>query len=614
MSTLGAEAASPSPPGSAGPWTRWRALAHRYGPVAILIAIGLLLHAAPYVRTPFGTDVNWVFRLQTLDPGSPTALKVPEVFSRFAAEPSDSSWHAFLQWHAFTGRYNVLDILALRFIGDVGLDSPFAWKLFALFFALGATVLFFLTLERLEVRRALALPLAAVSLFLIADDYWVEYKAAEPRAAFFMMLAVWLTSRRARAMHDVLAAIAMGAAVLTKEPFASGWVLLLAMHVVRASKAGRLRWGELFRAAAPHAVAGVACAAFIVVLRGRYVVTTGYSTFESIPSLRDHVYGMFWTFVPSRVDLIPVVVGLVVLLVANRHGFVGFRAGLTRLSGDGRIRLLLLGVLSHLAAHVAVYALAGRVAAGRYAVPLNYTLLLGLALLIQCFYREFQLRLETVGAGVVIVLLSLTNARSAVTAVWTGVLAVLFVSMLLILRRRRGSLLVLNSIFVLFLCADRFVYPRAYSFHEENRSFERLLNDLDRRSPRDAIVVFKVEDAHMNEIVQSAEANLILRDGGRSDRQFRFEPSAAAAARCAPFIAKLIHIYNDRPYDVGRRPVVNVHADRSGRTGRSDVTLPKALRALVRSPPDFVRLRYEAGRQVRGINYRFDPPLAPERS
>src|SRR5579859_4369019 len=125
------------------------AIRARHGPVIALLALGFLLHGAPYLVTPFGTDVDWVFRLQLLDPNDQRARGVPEVFKRFIAYPTVSGWQSFLDWHAFTGRLNVLDILSWRAIAAAAPDSPYGWKIFALSFALGATALFYSLLRRL---------------------------------------------------------------------------------------------------------------------------------------------------------------------------------------------------------------------------------------------------------------------------------------------------------------------------------------------------------------------------------------------------------------------------------------------------------------------------------
>src|SRR5436190_22645737 len=82
------------------------AIRARYGPLLTLFTIGFLFHGVPYVATPFGTDVDWVFRLQMLNPNSPTARGVPEGFKRFVAYPTASGWQSFVDWHAFTGRLN----------------------------------------------------------------------------------------------------------------------------------------------------------------------------------------------------------------------------------------------------------------------------------------------------------------------------------------------------------------------------------------------------------------------------------------------------------------------------------------------------------------------------
>lgn len=588
----------------------------RPGPWLALIglaAISFVLHALPYAKTPFSTDVNWHFRVQVLPADSPAAQHIPPVFTRFAVQPGQSTFDAFLGWHAFTSRYNIFDFVALRTIARLAPDSAFAWKLYAWFFGTGATLFLFLLLQRCGVSLQLAWWLGIVSLFFLVDDYWVEYKAAEPRAAFFFMLAAWATARPNGRWRDPVAALAMGVAVLTKEPFAAGWVLLLSLWYARevATGDGSIRpWVRRFvRWALPHAAVVVACGAFIVYLRATHPVAVSYAEIDRSPGVVTAVKALIVSFLPTPADLLPIVIGAALLVLVNLDK--GAYRGLARLRSEPFARVVLAGALLHLIAHVLIYRAGGRVVHGHYVVPLNYTVLLALGIVLRTSFSNFRIPLNGRAAALAVAALLLANHSDRLAMIGSNLLALsLLVAVAVAWRLRRWLVAPIVAGFLLLGAADRMVFPRAYSFHNECVTFAQLLADIGRQAPPRATIIARVDDPYLNETVQSAEANLILRADGRRDLQFRFQPQDGSLGRANPFVRNLIRIYNDRVYEPDR-PQLQIHLDRAGQQNVSKMLFPDAVKLLVRQPAAFIRTRYASGRHVRGLNYRLESTTAP---
>jgi hypothetical protein len=392
----------------------------RIGPVLALLVLGFALHGLPYVKTPFATDVNHVFRLQAVAPSDSLAQHIPENFRALAAYPTASAWSAFLGWHGLTGRYNLLDTTTLRAIGVLAPHSPIGWKLIVLAFGVGCSVFLYLLLCRLGIRLEMAWWTAALSLFLVVDDFWVEYKAAEPRAAFFFLMAAWLTALPKFRWRHILAAAAMGAAVLTKETFVVGWVSLAALHLSQQPETRPISIRNLLRWMAPHALVAVGFAGFVLFLRTTVPVSGAYAALEQTPSLWDW-RALVVTFVPAPLEALPVAVGVTFLLFANRDSYMGLRLGLVRLWQSRATKVLIAGILVHALVHVVLYRLSGRIAGGRYSVPLNFTGLIIVALLIAHLWEDFKMPMATLQTGIVLALLLSANLTDRLTVFWTSV-------------------------------------------------------------------------------------------------------------------------------------------------------------------------------------------------
>jgi len=320
---------------------------------------------------------------------------IPQKWIRVHNIPSDPFTLFLKHWYPQTERFDILTILYFwgmaRFFGG----NEDIWRLVGTLFASLAIGYFYLISIRLRISRVVSWFLG-LSLFFVPIG-WLRGIEAEIRAVFFLMLALHFALSSGQWRNSILSALAMLAAVLTKETFLGSWILIPAMilfHEWTDSKAPRLLvFPRLIKQLIPHFVAGILIIAFVLFLRFSIPVEVSYvfqSSFEPIP-LSQFVSEYIKALRPSLTfgNLIPWRKTILLLLLVGMGIWFFYRPGFMRWfqSWDVRIAFVVIGLIFAIIFHAVPFYITSRSIEGRYTAPAIMYIALLLGLVITPFFR-----------------------------------------------------------------------------------------------------------------------------------------------------------------------------------------------------------------------------------
>ena len=575
-------------------------------------ALGFLLHFVPNFGTPLQSDTDWIYRLMTASQSNEElAGAIPRAFQELGAYPQGPI-SGFVRWYQATGRLNIADSIAwwqtARFAGD----SADLWRLVAILFMSLSVSLFYLISVRLGVARTVAL-LLSLSLMMGPFDIWDVYNTSEPRALFFMMLALYLTLRSANAAAVAASAVAMLLAVLTKEPFVVGWALVPLFIVVRESSGQPWEPGRVLRGRAgelsAHAIAIFVLAAFVIYLRANVsVLQSNISIAGGFPDASFLLLFALY-FVRSVVPWVLAPLALLLLLLTyHRRDTWQLAAGMREWQVSARFRWLVSGLGLVTAMSALVYLGTGRLVAGHYAVPSNVFAALLLAVLVSPAFRAVAPSFNGRAGKLIVVAVVLTlvwplygdNAsllRSAAILA-AGLIPLTIVAILHYATPLRVSRYPVDYglwivALVVFIPAIANIVDRSAQYRVDQWKWRALIDDVVTRSPRGATVLLRFADPTMFETAASLQANTLL--AGRYDLVYRLaiqDTSLLAESNdLATLTRSRIDAFNESsPGLSDNRPVVTVTADRKGErfTGESAREgIGAAVMRAVRNPLNF---------------------------
>lgn len=555
--------------------------------LAGFVLLGVLVHWVPNVGVPLHSDTAWIFRLMAA-PASDVGLAraIPEAFRVLGAYPHDPL-HAFLEWYRQTERFNILDLTSLWMIARTSGGNAELWRLWSVV-PLGLAIgFFYLTAVRLGIQRSLAL-LLGLALVVAPVEVWVRYNTAEPRGVFWLSVSCYLAIRSGRPIASVLSALAMLAAVLTKEPMLSGWVVVAALVYHRESMGPALsRAARVRRMAvqlAPHAAAFALLVAWVVFLKRFAVVVNSYTDPADLGTLRASAVFVYYylsgTFPRS---LLPIAVGPLLLLAWYAWtGRIAWSEARRELA-ESRTRVLIAALCVAMLVHAWVYYSTGRFVVDRYVIPGSFfaTLLTGvmLAPILRAVRSGGSARegMLVAAAGGALV----GSAYRVGGEVWAGaallmVAGVAAAAALAVYRVwaagaggtraewGRGALVATSVLFILGQL------PALLHYAAQNRidqaQWQGLVSRIVREAPRGAHVVLRFREPYMIETAQGLEATTLL--AGRHDLSYSLAIEDTATYVERPALASIVRA-QIASFNAGRRvspgaPRVEVRADRDG--------------------------------------------------
>ena len=492
--------------------------------------------------------------------------------------PSDLFTLYFKGWYPYTGRFDILTIAYFWGMARLFGDNGDVWRLAGTLSVSLAIALFYLMAIKLRISRGVAWFLA-LSLFF-APIGWLRGIEAELRAVFFLMLALYLSLASDRWWNTILSAIALAAAVLTKETFLGAWILIPIMIVLRKRRVPDAPTSRLFpsllKQLVPHFVAGALVLAFIAYVRATIPVQVDYVFQSSATSTPMSVFvsEAIRALQPDLTVLnqIPWDKAVIILLMAAVCIRLFWRAqyAVWFNDWDTRFALLVAGLLVALFLHAIPFYITSRSIEGRYIAPANFF------------------------AALLIGLVGTPFVRMVVHGAFFPVMAGVF-------NRPAAKSLVANlSLLAVTIVAlghplDSLMMETAQ--YRADMTAWGALNDLvAKTAPPHAHVVAFFPSPSMGE-TDALMVNLLLR--GRYDITYHVGDFPDAACQAMPEYCQSYEDFNalqpPLPQGAGG-PVLYVNVA-SGDSQRADLpsSLRKTLRLLFRSPGGYLRLRYIEG-------------------
>lgn len=450
----------------------------------VSLVLGLGIHLWPLWGDPPSPDVTFYYRLQvaneSLEPLIPHGLAMTGARPMTALEAIRSQYAEF-------GRLNWLDGLLFRLTAWLADGNGDIWRLVFLVFNAGAVAFFFRVARLLEVPLGVALVLAA-GLLLRPADAWQHAHDSEPKAVFFLMLALYLPLRFRGFWSQAGGAAAMLASALTKEPFVATWPLALTVALIAERPERSLRAWLTSRALWAHAIAfagfALNTALFIVFVPNAHSYPMNFvaRSFSFATFIRQYWTNIEPALLAGQVGFIVltlVVLGLVTTLFSARARMIALGA-LRERSHWAVLLAALVGVVLHGAVYWGTKRL---VFDGRYAIPANYLVALGLGVFAAILARSLGTR---------------------------GSLA-----------SKIGMIITAGIAIILALpWVDR-AFQQASICHRSRNGLEWLIRDLNTSLPRGTHVVVRLPNALSIEMAYILQAESLFRE--RSDLIYHLE-------------------------------------------------------------------------------------------
>lgn len=581
----------------------------------LLLVFTAAFHFLPALGTPLHSDVSWVYRLQIAhDPM--LARAIPFGLETFGARPMGLVEACIAHYESF-GRWNCADVAFFRMVAWLAQGSADGWRLMFLFFNVTALTLFTLTCRALDVPRSATLVLVA-GLAVAPLEVWTTYRTSEPKAAIFLMLALWLAVRERRTWHAWAAALAMLLAVLIKEPMVAAWPAVIAGTLHRSMTrtgqglldAARRTWQTL----TPHVVAAGILVAWVLALAATSTVRHSYPFMfageYAPPSVFIERYAAALAPALLRDHIALLGVAMVAAVAATAARSPQIRARLRSDYSASPLVILLAGLLASVILHGAIHWVTRRlIDDSRYVVPANYLAALAIGIAVTPMLRSLPVAARRVlqGAAATAIVYGFFVHRppavelAVLAAVAAALVAAAGVVARTVLPRPPATSILGASVLCVLLLVPRAdeALDAAAAERCDLQAWENLVDRLVAEAPRHGHVVLRYAEPFMIEHAWGLETNTLLR--GRLDLTYHLTVADSTPyAREAGLLRYAVDAFN-----AGRAPlpsspsaVMIITADRTGRarSTRSPAHGGEALRLLVRSPATFYHDRYVKGR------------------
>lgn len=489
--------------------------------ILAIFFLALFLHLAINFRIPLHSDVTWNFRIQVENTSS--ISHHPSWMREIGAYP-DSIFANFRKWYQLMGRYNILDFALFRYMAAIAGDNADLWRLFYVFLMAASVSLFYLILKAVGVDGRVGI-LLVLALLLWPLGPWTDYKTSEPKALLMLLAAYLLILGSKRMMARVVSSFLILAAVLVKETFLIGYLLIPFLILNQSLEGQRLIFGQVVKRTArelsPYVISIIFFLLYFLIIRARWgVVKEAYVFIDGNLKLNILEY-----FFYNSLNLFPAFGNsFSKLVVFGSLMFFFFSISKTKISkifgAWQRSTWLTGGLILTIIAHELVHFWTGRQLFDRYLIPGNFLAALLLGLLITPIFL-----------------------RLAPT--WQRI----FFWLVLILMIPSVGTLVKNS------AQDRI----------DQQAWQSLISEV-KKAPLAAHVVLEFDDPFMIETAQSLEANTIL--AGRSDLTYHLEiEDKDSIVEVGDFLKKNIELFNlGKSFPLSAGDVLYVRADRRGGT------------------------------------------------
>ena len=599
---------------------RWSTL---IGVFAILMAITAGLHLIPRWGLHIESDVQWIFRLQVVD--NPNIAQAIPVGLRALGATPGGLFDGCVAFYETFGRWNCLDHLAFRLMAWAFDGNASLWQLTYVVNSTASLVLLYLILR--TVGTPLPLILFLLAGFLLKPDlFWFWYRSSEPRALFFLLLALLVALRRPILGGQAVAAIFMVIAVLLKEPMALAWPVVLGGAIaayLATSEQRPVTFRSVLPLVLPHVGGAVVIALYRLAFAASFDVQLSYafSGFGNLPATWPFIENTLGALAPSLLQ--GAIVGPLLVAIAfvgvSAFVFRPVRQALARQASDPSLWLFLSGLLAAVVLHVMLHYLTGRELSIRevHIVPANFLVAIGVGLIggliARCFTGALSVALTLVLLGAVAYFATRSFFGHDLLREASLAFAVGFLFLGLLIYRPagrfgwQGALTLALSGMLIVPQLDQHLL-RVGGERVDMAGWQTFIDDVAKAAPPDGHVVLRFAELGMVETAWALEAETLL--AGRTDLTYHFEMEDPAVLEKSNYLLRFTFDLTNRdraPLPEKDDSIITVMANREGgrRSRRPEMSNSKWIALMYSDPGAFFRRRYVAGRMPY-LDYRLE--------
>lgn len=482
--------------------------------ILVIFLLAIVIHWLPNKGIPLHSDVTWYFRMQVEDGRAESGY--PPWMKDIGAYP-DSIFANFGKWYQLTGRYNILDFALFRSLATIAGDNADLWRLFYVLLMATSVGFFYLISKELGITGKVRI-LLVLALLLWPLGPWTDYKTSEPKALLALMGAYFLTVRSKKMLVNLVSAFLILAAVLIKETFLVGYILIPFLIFWRNLNARKILFDL-----APYIFSFFLFLGYF--LGVRFVLGTVEGGYRNLnQGLGEN---MFTYFLYNNINLLPVFANswLKLIILESMTIFLVSISGIKITKTIWyRIRsqwVIICGLLMTIFFYELVYFLTNQELFDRYLIPGNFLAAFLFGLLITLLFLRLRPTWQKVFFGSILILMIPTVGT-------------------LVKNRAQNRI--------------------------DQQAWQSLISQV-KEAPVAAHVVLEFDDPFMIETAQSLEANTIM--AGRSDLTYHLNVGGYSdSVQREDFVNKLIELFNlEREPIISDTEILYIKADRKGGDG-----------------------------------------------
>lgn len=590
--------------------------------ILIFFLLGVILHFIPSIGTPLHSDVNWIFRLQTAKDIF-TNHEIPPIFKSFGAYPHN--FISFLiEWKQLTGRFNYLDVASFRIITELFGANADYWRLSYILFVGPAVGFFYLICKEFDVVKPIRIFLS-LGLMLFPLDIWTNYMTAEPKAVFFLMLALLLLLKAKSVATIYLSALLVFISFLFKETFIFSLIVIPGFWYWRFGEKKQIpiklstfiiniksTLKKFYPFLLPYLFSLIIFISYVLVIKvlvpnnnTGYPFETGFFgksivefTINSLSQIIPIYFSGLW---------IPIGLFIICSMVLYKSSYPkkNILKSLQEYAYEKNI-IIFLSISFTTIFTIFIYFLSSRDIIGRYGLPSNFLVALLTGIIFTIFYKNVLIPLYNKKPLTLLFLVSLVciwPARGFLLSVST-ITILSTVSMFILLFKKiihEFSTITIAKIF-LSACLLIFSIPhldtiirRSIQNREDQRVWHSLIQSVSTIPPRNSLVSLKFQEPLMIETAESLWANVYL--NGRSDLMFYLEFEDNSRMNQSGYITAQYQLFNNglnhKKFSKFQN-ILYVKADRKRKKSNivSKPKLNEAISLMISNPQKFLINHY----------------------
>lgn len=470
-----------------------------------------------------------------------------------------------ISWYQYSGRFNLFDIFSLRTITFIAGWNADLYRFIYIFFMSCSVGFFYLILKSFKISNYCNI-LLCCGLFLYPLDVWTQYKMAEPRAIFFLMLGYYLIITSKSIYINLLGALSLFLAALTKESFIPAWVFGLSLIFWR-NYDNKLTFVKNLLNIKKYIFIHLFFFSLLIIYISTLklflpIKNSGY-VFHSNQQL-SNFFIYLKTYLPYTLPILFsgkwLILFSIFLFFIYLYKFKNPKFTINDFFWTylhPKELIILIPLFISIVGSILIYYFSNRPLGGHYILPTNFLMALFFALILESFYSKF---------------------------------------ILFHFKKRQVTSLVIASLLLVFLSLPFLDSLINVSIRErvDQNQWRKFVSEVKNSSPLNSHIYLQFQEPNMIETGQSLEANILFQ--GRYDLVFHLEfEDTSLYQKDSGFVKYLADSFNkDRPNPKKGESVVLVNADRKRKGISKPVSNPplEDFQQLLFNPKDFFYKRY----------------------